>query len=245
MIEIDGRKRIGSAALRRWALVACMTAAAVAVAGSAAQADSPTREEKRIADARSAYLALFEVEEAKEIPQPLLEKCRCVAVFPGVVKGALGWGGRRGSGVLSCRDDSGTWSAPTFMTLTGGSVGLQIGVEKADVVLFVMNSKSAEALADGGFTLGAKGSIAAGPVGRTAEGATDLRLDAEIYSYARSKGLFAGLSLEGAHLGHDVRAIERFYGKSVAPRALLFGDPGVPTPEAARTFLEVLPRAGE
>ena len=227
------------------AAAAILSIAAVCLAAPV-RADAPgTREARRLADARAAYLALFEVEEAKEVPGPLLEGCRCVAVFPGVVKGALGWGGRRGSGVFTCRDSAGVWSPPAFMTLTGGSVGFQIGVEKADVVLFVMDAKSAEALADGEFTVGAKGSIAAGPVGRTAEGATDLRLDAEIYSYARSRGLFAGISLEGAHLGHDGKAIERFYGKPVAPRALLFGSPGVETPAAARAFLEVLPARGK
>lgn len=222
-----------------------MVCVAALAATAPVRADDRSREAQRLADAREAYLALFEVEEAKEVPEPLLEKCRCVAVFPGVIKGAIGWGGRRGSGVLSCRDSAGAWSPPVFMTLTGGSIGFQIGVEKADVVLFVMNGKSAGGLAEGEFTVGAKGSIAAGPVGRTAEGATDLRLDAEIYSYARSKGLFAGISLEGAHLGNDGKAIERFYGKPVAPRTLLFGDPAVEVPEAARNFLEVLPEPGE
>lgn len=243
---MDRQKRSGPAGRRAaagCAVVACLLAS-MPIAGPVA-ADSPSREAQRLADAREAYLALLEVEEAKEIPEPLLEKCRCVAVFPGVIKGALGWGGRRGSGVLSCRDSTGAWSPPAFMTLTGGSVGFQIGVEKADVVLFVMNGKSAGALADGEFTVGAKGSIAAGPVGRTAEGATDLKLDAEIYSYARSKGLFAGISLEGAHLGHDQKATEHFYGKPVEPRVLLFGNPDVALPKAAGGFLEALPARGD
>lgn len=241
MHERAVRSRGRGAAVWKIGLIAWVVAAGPGTTLTALAADTATREQKRLADAREAYVALFEVEEAKEIPGPLLEKCRCVAVFPGMIKGALGWGGRRGSGVLTCRDSAGVWSPPAFMTLTGGSVGFQIGVEKADVVLFVMSAKTAEGLADGEFTVGAKGSIAAGPVGRTAEGATDLRLDAEIYSYARSKGLFAGISLEGAHIGHDEKAIERFYGKPLAPRALLFGDPGIEVPEEARGFLEALP----
>jgi lipid-binding SYLF domain-containing protein len=227
----------------RWtsaALAALMLAAFAGLAPSIAFADEATRETRRLTDAREAYLALKGVEET-EIPGRLLEKCRCVAVFPGVIKGAIGWGGRRGSGVLSCRDSAGTWSAPTFMTLTGGSVGLQIGVEKADVVLFVMNEKGARGMTDGEFTVGAKGSVAAGAVGRTAEGATDLKLDSEIYSYARAKGLFAGLSLEGARLGNDSKAIERFYGKALTPNALLFERADIELPEAAAAFLKVLP----
>lgn len=228
-------KRIETA-VARTALVMALFSAAPAGA-----ADAPARESKRLSDAREAYTALLGVDEAQEIPERLLERCRCVAVFPGVIKGAIGWGGRRGSGVLTCRDTAGVWSAPAFMTLTGGSVGFQIGVEKADVVLFVMNEKGARAMTDGEFTVGAKGSVVAGPVGRTAEGATDLRLDAEIYSYARAKGLFAGLSLEGAHIGNDLKAIERFYGKAIPPRALLFERAAIQLPAAARAFLEVLP----
>jgi len=223
----------------RWACGAALLL--LALGAAVRSADAEDREAARLEAARTAYDALFEVEEAGEVPVPLLERCACVAVFPGVIKGALGWGGRRGHGVMSCRDSAGTWSPPTFMTLTGGSVGFQIGVERADVVLFVMNPKSARSLAGGEFTLGAKGSIAAGPVGRTAEGATDVRLDAEIYSYARSKGLFAGISLEGAHLAQDRDAIERFYGRRIDPAALLFAPPALELPAAARAFLEALP----
>jgi lipid-binding SYLF domain-containing protein len=234
-------KPIETTVARREAMCVAVLALALLCPAPGGAADAPGREAKRLTDARDAYTALLGVEEAHEIPEPLLQRCQCVAVFPGVVKGALGWGGRRGSGVLTCRDDAGVWSAPTFMTLTGGSVGFQIGVEKADVVLFVMNEKGARAMADGEFTVGAKGSVVAGPVGRTAEGATDVRLDAEIYSYARAKGLFAGLSLEGAHIGNDLKAIERFYGRAIPPKALLFERAGVELPAAAKSFLEVLP----
>jgi lipid-binding SYLF domain-containing protein len=224
----------------RTAFILSLLLLAALAASAATAAGEETREAKRLDDAREAYLAIKGTEDAG-IPERLLEKCRCVAVFPGVVKGAIGWGGRRGSGVMTCRDSAGVWSAPTFLTLTGGSVGLQIGVEKADVLLFVMNEKGARSMTHGEFTVGAKGSIAAGPVGRTAEGATDIKLDAEIYSYARSKGLFAGLSLEGAHLGNDLKAIERYYGKPLTPQALLFERPAVELPGSAEAFLKALP----
>lgn len=234
------RIRLTGHAARAALVMACAVLAALMPSRPALAADA-SREAQRLLDARDAYLALKGTEDAG-IPERLLAECRCVAVFPGVIKGALGWGGRRGSGVLTCRDSSGAWSAPTFMTLTGGSVGFQIGVEKADVLLFVMNDRGALAMAAGEFTVGAKGSVAAGPVGRSAEGATDIRLDAELYSYARAKGLFAGLSIEGSKLGSDSRAIERFYGRPLTPRSLLFERPPLELPAAARDFLEALPR---
>lgn len=197
------------------------------------------REAARLEDAREAFLAMRNMKDA-EIPEPLLDKCKCVAVFPSVVKGALGWGGRRGKGVMTCRDASGVWGPPIFLTLTGGSFGLQIGVEKAEVVLFFMNDRGARSLVESKFTLGGKGSVAAGPVGRTAEANTDIKLNAEIYSYARTKGLFAGLSLEGAKLGPDRDATNRFYGKTVEPKAVLFEHQAPATPPSAQRFLAAL-----
>src|SRR4029077_4673812 len=144
-----------------------------------------------------------------------------IAIFPGVIKGAFGVGGRLGHGVVSCRDAHRAWSPPSFMTMAGGSVGWQIGVEKTDVILFVMNERSVRALLETKFTLGAKGTLAAGPIGRSLEGDTDRKLDAEIYSYARSKGLFAGVSLEGAQVSTDTKAVKQFYGASVPPEKLL------------------------
>jgi lipid-binding SYLF domain-containing protein len=197
------------------------------------------REARLLSDAGAAFRELLKVSDA-EVPERLLEDCRCIAVFPGVVKGALGWGARRGHGVISCRDAGGTWSAPLFMTLTGGSFGLQIGVEKSAHVLFVMNERSARALVRNEFTLGARGGVAAGPLGRSAEGSTDIKLDAEIYSYARSKGLFAGISLEGARVNTDRKAALRFYGRAVTPDEVLF-ERTAAAPGAARSFLEALP----
>ena len=211
-----------------------------APAGADEPAEKPKdKEATRLEDAREAFLAMRNMKDA-EIPQPLLEKCKCVAVFPSVVKGALGWGGRRGKGVMTCRDAGGAWGPPIFLTLTGGSFGLQIGVEKAEVVLFFMNDRGARSLVESKFTLGGKGSVAAGPVGRTAEANTDIKLNAEIYSYARTKGLFAGLSLEGAKLGPDKDATNRFYGRTVEPKAVLFEHQAPATPPSAQRFLAVL-----
>jgi len=212
-----------------------------AAAASGALADeAKDKESERLDDARAVFVELRDMPDAR-IPRPLLEKCKCVAVFPGVVKGAIGWGGRHGHGVISCRDQSGAWSPPSFLTLTGGSFGLQIGVEKAQVVLFFMNERGARSLVESKFTLGGKGSVAAGPVGRSAEAETDLKLNAEIYSYARSKGLFAGISLEGAKVGTDRDALRRFYGKDVDPKQILFEHKAPIRPAAAQRFLEVLP----
>lgn len=177
----------------------------------------------------------------ENIPRPLMERARCVAVFPGMVKGALGWGARVGKGVMSCRDASGHWGPPIFLTVKGGSFGFQIGVEKADVVLFFMNDKSASSLMESKFTLGGKAGLAAGPVGRTAEASTDLKLDAEIYSYARSKGIFAGISLEGARVAPDEKATRRFYGPSADAKRILKEHAAPANPPAARAFVEALP----
>jgi lipid-binding SYLF domain-containing protein len=223
-------------------LIRITLAATVALLPGAAPAQErdakePTKEEERLGDARAAYQELT----ATEVPKQLMEQCKCIAVIPGVVKGALGFGGRHGKGVLSCRDAAGTWSPPIFLTLSGGSFGLQIGVEKADVVLFFMTEKGARSLVESKFTLSGKAGVAAGPVGRTAEASTDIKLNAEIYSYAKSKGLFAGISLEGARLSPDNDALKRFYGESARPDSILFRQKAPSRPAAIRPFLEVLP----
>jgi SH3 domain-containing YSC84-like protein 1 len=213
----------------------CLPSAALAQEQTAEK--KQTKEEERLASARETYQEFA----ASEVPKELQEKCKCVAAIPGVVKGALGFGGRHGKGVLSCRDAAGTWSPPIFLTLSGGSFGLQIGVEKADVVLFFMNEKGARSLVESKFTLSGKAGVAAGPVGRTGEAATDIKLNAEIYSYAKSKGLFAGISLEGARLAPDNDALKRFYGESARPEVILFQQKSPSRPAAIQPFLQALP----
>jgi len=204
----------------------------------AARADSKKALTERLENARTAYL---EVRDTKEVPDKIVKEARCIAVFPGVVKAALGVGGRHGKGVMSCRDASGHWGPPMFMEMSGGSLGFQIGVEKADVVLYFMTDKSVQSILDSKFSLGAQAGVAAGPVGRTAEASTDVKLDAEIYSYARSKGAFAGLSLEGAKIVPDKSDNRDFYGKSASPKAILV-DHKVPgtIPAEADTWMQTL-----
>jgi lipid-binding SYLF domain-containing protein len=196
--------------------------------------------DSRLRNAAAVYKELLGAED-REIPEALLGKCRCVAVIPRVIKGAIGWGARHGSGAISCRESGGAWSPPVFLKLTGGSFGFQIGAEASDVVLFFMTDRGARSLLESKFTLGGTVGIAAGPLGRTAEASTDLKLDAEIYSYAKSKGLFAGVSLEGARLAPDTGAIKRYYGKTVSPEALLFKGSNVEVPASGQEFLRALP----
>jgi len=206
----------------------------------AEEGKSSSKEVNRLDDARQVYQELLNIPDQK-IPQKLLTNAKCIVIFPGVMKGALGWGGRHGHGVISCRDSEGHWSPPSFVTITGGSVGLQIGVEKDQIVLFFMTEDGARSLVRSKFTLGGKGSVAAGPVGRSAEADTDIQLNAEVYSYAKTKGLFAGISLEGARLASDNDAIARFYGKRVSAEQLLFQHKAPTNPPAAAQFTEALP----
>ena len=170
----------------------------------------------------------------KGIPEEVLEHAKCVAVVPHMVKGGFVFGGKGGKGVATCRTAKG-WSAPAFITISGGSWGLQIGVEAVDVVLIIQNEKGMQKLLSSNFQIGADASAAAGPVGRHAEAGTDWKMDTEILTYSRAKGAFAGLTLEGASLRQDNDSLHAMYGPEVTTRALLLGE--VPAPSAARPFL--------
>jgi lipid-binding SYLF domain-containing protein len=156
----------------------------------------------------------------KSIPRGVLDGAQCVAVFPSVIKAGFIVGGRGGRGVASCRTASG-WSAPAFFDIKGGSVGLQIGAQSTDFVLLFMNTKGLDRLIGDKFEIGGEGSVAAGPVGREAGAATNIRLDAEILSYSRSKGLFAGLELKGVVVSQDRDDIEAVYGRGADARGVL------------------------
>ncbi len=169
----------------------------------------------------------------KGIPEEVLEHAKCVGVIPHMVKGGFIFGAKEGKGVATCRTATG-WSAPAFITISGGSWGLQIGVEAVDVVLIIQNDKGMQRLLSSNFQIGGDASAAAGPVGRHAEAGTDWKLDTEILTYSRAKGAFAGLTLEGASLRQDSDSRHAMYG-DVTTRALLLGE--VPVPDAARPFL--------
>lgn len=177
----------------------------------------------------------------KGIPNDLLDRAECVAIVPGMKKGGLGIGGRYGKGVVMCRRPEKKWSAPSFLTVEGGSFGLQIGFQQIDVVMLVMNRKGMERLVGDKFTVGADASAAAGPVGRSTSAETNVRLDAEILTYSRAKGLFAGVTLNGAVVKQDKDDNRDFYGKEMDARAILF-EGSVPMPEEAHPLAAALSR---
>jgi SH3 domain-containing YSC84-like protein 1 len=170
----------------------------------------------------------------KGIPEEVLEHAKCVAVIPHMVKGGLIFGAKEGKGVATCRTADG-WSAPAFITISGGNWGLQIGVEAVDLVMIIQNEKGMQKLLESNFHLGGDASAAAGPVGRHAEAGTDWKMDTEILTYSRAKGAFAGLTLEGASIRQDSDSRHAMYGGDVTTRTLLLGE--VPVPAAARPFL--------
>lgn len=175
----------------------------------------------------------------KGIPLDLMQKAHCVIIVPGVKKVGFIVGGRYGKGVASCRGAGGKgWTGPSTVRIEGGSVGLQIGGSSTDFVLLVMNERGAEKLIQSRFTLGADAAVAGGPVGRSAQAQTDAQMHAQILSYSRSRGLFAGISLEGATLRQDQDDNRQIYGKAVEPKAVLSGE--IPAPESSRNLIATL-----
>jgi SH3 domain-containing YSC84-like protein 1 len=218
-------------------LEATAIVAAIQMMGSTALAGD--KEAERLAESRDVLVELAGIKEGA--PREILEKAKCVIVIPGVKKAAIGIGGRFGYGAAVCRTENGEgpWGAPVMMSLKGGSVGFQIGGQSSDFVLLVMNQKGVDNLLKSKFTLGADASVAAGPVGRNAEAATDLRMRAEILSYSRSRGVFAGISLEGASLRQDTKANEAIYGQGIDPRTRLLRS-GQPIPPEAQGLVDAI-----
>lgn len=175
----------------------------------------------------------------KGIPKEMFEHAKAIGVFPKVISAAMGMGGRHGEGVISVKQADGKWGAPAEFKITGGSAGLQIGAEATELVLFFMSDGSVKSLLDSKVTLGGKAGVAAGPVGRQAEAGTDLKLNAEILSYAKSKGLFAGVSFEGAKLSADKDDNQHIYGTSKT-EDILYGKVST-WPAEAKTFVAALP----
>jgi lipid-binding SYLF domain-containing protein len=201
-----------------------------------------TAEEARLTNA-GAVLQRFTSDPETSIPPLLLQYARGIAVIPGAVRMGFIVGGRRGRGVVTVRTNDGSWSNPTFITLTGGSFGLQIGVESMDIVLVFGSEQSVDTIHRGKFTLGSDAAVTAGPVGRAARATTDMTFTSEVYAYADSRGMFAGASLEGTRLSIDTEANLNFYppGSSAQP---LQGQSSS-TPAAVRRFLLSLGRAEE
>jgi lipid-binding SYLF domain-containing protein len=170
----------------------------------------------------------------KGIPEEVLEHARCIAVVPHMVKGGFIFGGKGGKGVATCRTANG-WSAPAFITISGGNWGLQIGVEAVDLVMIIQNEKGMQRLLSSNFHVGADASAAAGPVGRHAEAGTNWKMDTEILTYSRAKGVFAGLTLEGASVRQDSDSRQAIYGRKATTRALLLGK--VTPPAVVEPFL--------
>jgi lipid-binding SYLF domain-containing protein len=187
-----------------------------------ALAANDEREKDRVQDAGEVMKEILNIPD--DIPQDLLDKAECVVVLPSVKKGAFGVGGSYGRGIMICRGGehyTGPWGAPALYALEGVSIGFQLGGQATDFVLLVMNPKGARSLLSSKVKLGADASAAAGPKGRTAEGATDVVMNAEILSYSRNKGLFAGISLEGSTLRSDGNANEKLYGKRVSAKEII------------------------
>ena len=202
-------------------------------------AAAATKEEKRVSDATDVLDALLRIPETS-IPPSLLARAYAVAVIPNVIKAGFVFGARRGKGIIVVRQDDDTWSNPAFVTLTGGSVGWQVGVESIDVILVFKTRRGVTNIANGKLTLGAEASVSAGPVGRNAAVATDIRFKAEVMSYSRSRGLFAGVALDGSGITMDHKSNTAFYGSSaMSPEEIFKSSPNI-APDIANSFVQLL-----
>src|ERR1022692_1643648 len=217
-----------------WFLTMCLFATPVFAAAN------DEKEEDRVKDAGQVLKEILNIPD--NIPQDQLDKAECLVILPSVKKGAFGVGGSYGRGIMICRSGAhytGPWGAPALYALEGVSIGFQLGGQATDFVLLVMNPGGARSLLSSKVKLGADASAAAGPKGRTAEGATDVVLQAEILSYSRNKGLFAGVSLEGSTLRSDGNANEKLYGKKLDAKEIIV-DRKVGVPGSARQLVSLL-----
>ena len=215
-------------------------AVAVALTLPALPALPQKKERERVANAGRVMHEILNVPD--NIPQDLIDKAECVIILPSVLKFAIGFGGSYGRGVMTCRGGNaftGRWGAPTMIALEGGSFGLQLGGQATDFVLLVMNPRGAEGILNSKVKLGADAAAAAGPKGRDAAAATDLTMRAEILSYSRSRGLFAGVSLEGSTLRPDNEANQKVYHKKLPAKDIVLHR-AVPPPSSAGPLLAVL-----
>lgn len=223
--------------MRKRATIAVLAGIFLAAAGAAWGAG---KQDERLKDAQDVFQAIMDTPD-KGIPQDLLSRAACIAVIPSVKKFAIGFGGQHGSGYVLCRQNrgKGPWGAPSGFSMSGGSVGLQLGFSATDFVLLFMNADGIEKLLQDKFTLGADASVAAGPVGRSATAATDAQMTAKVLGYSRNKGLFAGLALNGAVLRPSGDDNEELYGREMDPKAILLTG-NVAPPAAARGLIQLL-----
>jgi SH3 domain-containing YSC84-like protein 1 len=224
---------------RSMAMVACLAATACLNSPSAA-ADQVISLNERITESTAVYQELLASPD-RGVPTELLEKCRCIAVIPGFVNTAFVYGGQLGLGVMSCRNAEGKWSPPTFVGITGGSWLKEIG-ESSDLVLFFMNEEGAKAvLTTKRLTLGRTATVAAGPFGKSGKASPDLKLDSDIYTYARVKGVLAGIPLTGSRMAPDEKGNAKYYGQPATAQELLFDQKAPTVPEEAEAFRKALP----
>ena len=217
-------KKLWTAAAAAVCLVSFLTAQP-----RAQKDDEDSNEPKRVRDAAAVFGEIMAAED-KSIPGTILNKASGIAIFPSTIKAGFVVGGMRGRGIISARGANG-WSAPAFLTLTGGSFGLQIGGQAADIILVIDGDRGLQNLVSNQFKIGADASIAAGPVGRDAQAATDIQLRAQILSYSRARGLFAGVTINGSTIRQDLDANQRFYGSRLTTRQIVFeGKAGSPDP---------------
>jgi lipid-binding SYLF domain-containing protein len=205
-----------------------------------ARAANKDKDEDRLKDCGAVLKEILDIPD--DIPQDLLDKAECVVVYPSVLKAAFVVGGSYGRGAMTCRKGEnfkGSWGAPTMMALEGGSFGFQIGGQATDFVLLVMNEGGARGILAGKVKLGGDASVAAGPVGRDASAETDVTLRSEILSYSRSRGLFAGISLEGSTIRPDNKANKQIYGKELEAKQIVLSDQ-VRVPAAAEQLVSTL-----
>lgn len=218
------------------------TVVALFLAGQLSTAWGASKQEERLAKSAEVLQQIMDTPD-KGIPADLLVRAACIGIIPSVKKFALGFGGRHGAGFVLCRKNRGTgaWGPPSGFSISGGSFGLQLGFSATDYVLLFMNVDGVDKLLSDKFMLGADAAVAAGPVGRTAEAATDAQMTAKILGYSRSKGLFAGLALEGAVLKPSGGDNKSLYGREIDPRDLLLTG-NVAAPPSAGTLIQMLSR---
>ena len=212
--------------------------AALALSPLLAASNNDTENGKRLDEAATVFSEIMATPD-KGIPEELLEKANCIVIVPGLKTAGFIIGGKYGKGYLSCRSKSGAgWSAPGAARIEGGSVGFQIGGSETDLIMLVMNARGVDKLLSSKFTVGAEGSVAAGPVGRTATAQTDAQMHAEILSWSRTQGLFAGIALEGATLRPDMDDNAKLYGKKLDNRQIV--TTGMAPPPAASRLMSML-----